>query len=49
MLTFLKIRRVVLLAVVVCKLMKKIREEISLKLQNICDQKVKEGGARVWK
>lgn len=48
MLTFL-IRWVVLLAVVVCKLMKKIREEIILKLLSICGQKVKEGGTRVWR
>lgn len=26
-----------------------VREEISLKLQNICDQKVKKGGSGVWK
>lgn len=36
-----------LLAVGVCKLMKKIRKEISLKPLSICDQKINEGGTSV--
>lgn len=45
MLTFLS-DGLFLLAVGVCKLMKKIRKEISLKLLSICDQKVNEGGTK---
>lgn len=36
-----------MLTVGVCKLMKKIRKEISLKLLSICEQKVNEGGTDV--
>ena len=34
------------LTVGVCKPMRKLREEISLKLLSVCDQKVNEGGIR---